>query len=483
MNKIDLFEESERMNKEFIEKTLKSSLENFPDFGVNKVESKELVNPNKLKLCDSLELGKKSFKNFKNFKDDIHGTIEFSKKHLPFIDHPLFQRLRGLKQLGATHWVYIGATHTRFEHSLGVGYLAKKYLTILKDHNPSIECSGEEIFLVSVAGLCHDLGHGPFSHTFEKWMRTKKEYKHWHHEDFSIEFLEQIANESPIDFDTDEIKFMKTIIQGNPRRKEERMFLYDIVSNSKTGVDVDKFDYIVRDGKRTGFPTNFDAEFLMNATRVIDGELCFKRNYGKNIYSLFDNRSAMHLQVYGHKTTCAIENMLFDIFNAADPILKFSERPVSELKDDILSEIQLGKDPALKEAKDLIYRINTRNFYRLVRDFILPQVYDNEKVCSQLTAENLSIYSESMKPEDFVVQSFIINHGLNDKNPLSLVQFFDDWDSKSSFTLRNDEISSFLPIKYSEKRFRVYIKNPKLFTQAMVAIHTLLRTLGLQHLL
>lgn len=478
-DRIRNFDQMESYNATKVGETERKEPIEFDDFGSDLDGSAKTTVS--LKLVESLELGKKNLKNFKLFKDSVHGTLEFSKQHLAIIDHPLFQRLRNLKQLGATCWVYPGATHTRFEHSLGVGFLSQKYLRILKEHDKSIECSDEDGFLVGVAGLCHDLGHGPFSHTFEKWMRSRGTL--WHHEDYSVSFLEQIVNDCSIDFTTDQVTFVKDLIKGNSRKKDERTFLYDIVANTKTGVDTDKFDYIARDGFYTGYRTNFDIDRILNGTRVIDGELCYNRSDAINLYNLFANRSNLHLQVYGHKTTCAIENMIFDILTEANPILGITERPHQDLGDDILYEIERSKKSGLEKAKQLIDRIHRRNFYRSVTQFILPTALDESTITDNLTPKKLAEHSKSMKPHDFVVHQFSINHGMQDRNPISSIRFFEGWDSNKCYSLRNDEISSFLPVKYSEKRYIIYVKDPAHRDQAKIATYSLLDSMGCSFLL
>ena len=94
----------------------------------------------------------------------IHGFIELPAYAVGVIDTPEFQRLRSLKQLGVTSLVFPGGTHTRFEHSLGVGHLANIMVRRFRALQPELEVEEHEARLVHVAGLCHDLGHGPFSH-------------------------------------------------------------------------------------------------------------------------------------------------------------------------------------------------------------------------------------------------------------------------------------------------------------------------------
>uniref|UniRef100_A0A667ZFZ6 HD/PDEase domain-containing protein n=1 Tax=Myripristis murdjan TaxID=586833 RepID=A0A667ZFZ6_9TELE len=117
---------------------------------------------------------------FQVFNDPIHGHMEIHPLLVKFIDTPQFQRLRNIKQLGAAYYVYPGASHNRFEHSIGVAYLAGQFLQALRDRQPNLGITDEDILCVQIAGLCHDLGHGPFSHLFDgkfipevkKWRRS-----------------------------------------------------------------------------------------------------------------------------------------------------------------------------------------------------------------------------------------------------------------------------------------------------------------------
>ncbi|XP_060576976.1 deoxynucleoside triphosphate triphosphohydrolase SAMHD1-like [Ruditapes philippinarum] len=102
------------------------------------------------------------------FNDPIHGNIELHPLLVKIVDTPQFQRLRFIKQLGGVYFVYPGASHNRFEHSIGVCHLAGRFLRALKDRQPNLEISSEDILCVEIAALCHDIGHGPFSHLFDK---------------------------------------------------------------------------------------------------------------------------------------------------------------------------------------------------------------------------------------------------------------------------------------------------------------------------
>ena len=99
--------------------------------------------------------------------DPVHNYIELDRELLDIIDTPEFQRLRNIKQLGIAYRVFIGASHNRFEHSIGVSYLCGLLLKNLKERQPELYITDRDILLVKIAGLCHDLGHACFSHFFD----------------------------------------------------------------------------------------------------------------------------------------------------------------------------------------------------------------------------------------------------------------------------------------------------------------------------
>ncbi|VDP12889.1 unnamed protein product [Heligmosomoides polygyrus] len=160
----------------------------------------------------------------------IHGPISLFHPLDRVVDTREFQRLRDLKQLGVTYLVYPCSTHCRFVHSLGTYWLAFKFVEILK-RDPSLNITGQDHLCVSLAALCHDLGHGPFSHMFDGAFRD--------------------ASGAP--------KYTGSNGTWLPRgRPVEKAFLFDIVANDNDSCDVDKFDYLLRDSFSAGIPIPFN---------------------------------------------------------------------------------------------------------------------------------------------------------------------------------------------------------------------------------
>ncbi|KAK0136110.1 Deoxynucleoside triphosphate triphosphohydrolase SAMHD1 [Merluccius polli] len=231
----------------------------------------------------------------KVFNDPIHGHIEIHPLLIKIIDTPQFQRLRNLKQLGGAYYVFPGASHNRFEHSLGVGHLAGRLLQALNERQPELLISRRDILCVQIAGLCHDLGHGPFSHLFDGMFipKARPGFK-WKHETASLAMFDYLVKDNALEpvmkehglVLPDDLIFIKEQIAGpldsihSPDggwqyegRPEEKSFLYEIVANKRNGIDVDKWDYFARDCHQLGIQNNFDYRRFLKFARVckVDG--------------------------------------------------------------------------------------------------------------------------------------------------------------------------------------------------------------------
>ena len=214
----------------------------------------------------------------KLINDPIHGHIHLEADLLRLIDSPHFQRLRDLKQLGSAYLVFPGAAHNRFEHSIGVCHLAATLLQHLSSSQPELRISAKEAFLVKLAGLCHDLGHGPFSHVFDaEFVPRAVPGSHWHHEQASIMMLEDLLSSCQLQLEPADLQLVRELIDpaSHPTRSNSKEFLYEIVANARTSLDVDKMDYLARDVHCIGMSTNMRHDRLIKNCRVISNRLCY----------------------------------------------------------------------------------------------------------------------------------------------------------------------------------------------------------------
>ncbi|KAL0267630.1 UNVERIFIED_CONTAM: hypothetical protein PYX00_009844 [Menopon gallinae] len=350
---------------------------------------------------------KKTHPIFEVFIDIVHGHMEFHPLLVSIINTPQFQRLRYIKQTGPCSYVFQSATHTRFEHSLGTAFLAGKLMDAL---NEARDNSGDEErkirerekLLVQIAALCHDLGHGPFSHLWEFFL--KRFDKTWKHEEASVQIFDTILKEKSWDterhstisirelfsyYDLDGYSDMiKHMIVGK-EEKYGKSYLYQVVSNKQNSVDVDKWDYLLRDSKMTSIPIHFDYTKLLGACRILETapgveEICFRDKECSTLLSMFVSRAVLHEKVYQHRKVKIIEEMLIDAFVLAarseDKLgLKLTStdaRDISRLTDRVLEHIlygEFGSDENIDESRRILKRVQRRDLYMIAASHRLPE--------------------------------------------------------------------------------------------------------------
>jgi HD superfamily phosphohydrolase len=423
---------------------------------------------------------------YKTYNDPIHGHIEIPFYANEIIDTPQFQRLRDLKQLGCSYLVYPGASHNRFEHSIGVGYLAGKLLQKIKETQPELEINSRDLKIIKLAGLCHDLGHGPFSHAFEVWLDTRG--IHFHHEEMSTLMLDHLIDDNAIDINRDDVRFIQDLIlsrDAETAKYKERRFLFDIVANKRNSVDVDKFDYLARDTYTTGIKSSYDFSRLLLSCRVIQNEICWHAKEVYNVYEMFHTRYTMFKKVYTHRVGKAIEYMVGDAFNAANGVMKITDKLTdpkrySTLTDSILRQIEVSEDPELAEAQKIIRRIRKRELYKFADEFIIPPLSVEHFTKDRITPAKIVPYSDSsdveLREEDIIVDRFVINYAFKDKNPVDHVHFFSKWDADNHFTIPKDQVSLLIPSQFAEHYIRIYVKDPTKSSAAQKAFRNFLKT-------
>lgn len=236
----------------------------------------------------------------KIINDPVYGFVTIRHPLLyKLIEHQHFQRLRRIKQLGLTDYVYPGAHHTRFHHALGALHLMQSAIDVLRSKGHTI--TEEESLGASVAILLHDIGHGPFSHALEKTIVNG-----FHHEQLSLLFMNEINQELHGELDLAIQIFTNTY---------HKKFLHQLVSSQ---LDVDRLDYLNRDSFYTGVAEGtIGAERIIKMLQIVDDEIVVEE---KGIYSIekfIIARRLMYWQVYLHKTVLSAENMLVKLLNRA----------------------------------------------------------------------------------------------------------------------------------------------------------------------
>jgi HD superfamily phosphohydrolase len=453
--------------------------------------------------------------------DRVHDQITFHPLIMEIMDTVEFQRLRGLHQLGNCRYLFPGATNTRFEHSLGVAHLAMHMAKILRDNHetvkPRLDISERDILCLGIAGLCHDLGHGPFSHMFEDFVNKARQRrdpnaKHWHHEEGSVQLLDYLIRKNNIDLGRhglrypEDLNFIKQLIEGlkpsepwpiDIGRTESQRYLFDIVANKRNGIDVDKLDYFLRDSMSCyGKLPDIHVDRIFKCARVIDCEgqrqICFQEKVALSLGELFSLRAKLHKYVYQHRVVKALDAMVEDALLEADDDFRIEGSDgrkvrMSECVDDMEIYSKLGdwvldaifntSDPKLAKARDLITRIRQRHLYDLVGYYSLsrprdgsagppPPVIKVDDLLPYLPAES----REHAKTAVFVSKLKIVygSSGSQPGDPVDHVRFYNPKQSQyEAFPLPPKRFSPlFTPTEFVEETILVFTRDPELREQA-----------------
>jgi HD superfamily phosphohydrolase len=243
-------------------------------------------------------------KKDKIINDPIYGFVKLDKGIITdLIDHPYFQRLRKISQLGLSYLVYPGAHHTRFHHAIGCMYLMDKAITQIQ--NKGHEITTDEAEALKIAILLHDIGHGPFSHALEHSIASNISHEH-----LSFLFMQRLNEQ----FDG-KLSLAIEIFKDNHPKK----FLHQLVSSQ---LDMDRLDYLKRDSFFSGVTEgNIGSDRIINMLDVVNDNLVVEE---KGIYSIekfLIARRLMYWQVYLHKTVVSAENMLIKVLQRAKELI------------------------------------------------------------------------------------------------------------------------------------------------------------------
>tara|TARA_B110000208_G_C11713465_1_gene410187 strand:- start:20 stop:1177 length:1158 start_codon:yes stop_codon:yes gene_type:complete len=383
----------------------------------------------------------------KKIYDPIHKYMDFEPLLVKIIDTFEFQRLRNIKQLGICYYVFSGASHNRFEHSLGVSFLAGELIKKIKFKQPELKILDRQILLIKIAGLIHDIGHGCFSHFFDNHFIKAYNLENCEnitHEGRSCLIFKEMIKKYELDITPEEYNFIKELI--NPQNNNN--YLYQIISNNKNGIDCDKFDYLLRDTYNIGLPYSFEYYRFIDNVKVINNNLCFSYKLYDDIYDLFNLRLRLHKQIYNHHTVNNIELMLLDIFKLVNDDLNilgktYNMNEFIKLNDSIIDEIYLCNinTDNVNRARKLIDRIRHRHLYKLVEEIIVEDY---------IIPKNLL---EKYNDKDYTYYFYKINYGKGNKNPIDYIDFY-----KNDKIIKLANKSQIIPTKFQEIYLRIYIK-------------------------
>lgn len=305
----------------------------------------------------------------KIINDPIYGFVSIPNDLVyDLINHPSFQRLRRIKQLGLTNLVYPGALHTRFHHAIGAMYLMTEAIQVLK--SKGIKITDEETQAAIIAILLHDIGHGPFSHALEHTI-----VKGVHHEDISAMLMDELNKT---------FKGKLTLAIKIFKDQYSKKFLHQLVSSQ---LDMDRLDYLKRDSFFTGVSEGvISSDRIIKMLHVVNGELVIE---AKGIYSVekfLIARRLMYWQVYLHKTVLSAENLLVNILKRA--------------KELALNGVDLFATPALSLfLKNNFTKKDFTTNPELLKKFVLLDDYDimaSVKVWMTHSDKTLSLLCKNM---------------------------------------------------------------------------------------
>ncbi len=317
-------------------------------------------------------------KKYVDIIDPIHDFVQVSQSEQPLVDSPFFQRLRRIKQLSCAFLVYPTALHTRFEHSLGVMYIAGQAGQALHEKEA---IKSDEIDILRLAGLLHDIGHGPFSHIFEEVSRTKKTS----HEDFGRRLILQ----SDIGDYLESSGFEKRLIADVAFNRSRFKYLNEIISGA---LSADMMDYLLRDSYFTGTEhARIDYKRITHSLDVHRRHLALDQSALYSFESMVYSRYQMFKAVYFHKTVRAAEVMLVEALRLSDDEFGFTTSDpdgfLNLTDEQALSMIESSKSPNLKGARKLVEDFKNRRLIKCVFEKILTGKADTGIDTGNIRAE------------------------------------------------------------------------------------------------
>ena len=294
----------------------------------------------------------RSRNKLKIINDPIYGFIHIpSTLVFDIIEHPYFQRLRRINQMGLSYLVFPGAKHTRFEHVLGCVFLMQKTVEMLRFKG--VQISDKEAEGLYIAILLHDIGHGPFSHAMEHSI-----VEGISHEEISFLFMQELNKVFNGKLDT-----AIAIFQGTYPRK----FMHQLISGQ---LDMDRADYLKRDSFYTGVAEgNINSERLISMLNVRNDELVVEEKGLYSVEKFLIARRLMYWQVYLHKTSVVAEQILIRLLNRAKELVQQGQELTMSTALAFFVKNKISKNNFSQEVLEMFARLDDTDIISAMKEW------------------------------------------------------------------------------------------------------------------
>ncbi len=395
---------------------------------------------------------------------NVHNSMYFPKIVMRAIDTQAFQRLRDLQQTGFLYRLYPTARHSRFEHSLGVAWNCRRIMMSLRARQPELGINDRHVDMLTLAGLVHDLGHGPMSHLYEDGIAKETMGSKFSHELMSAQLYRTyiapaIRGCSLADADID---FIPVILAGDTGAVQGYFggklgFMARLITDKTCGADMDRLDYLKRDAMAMGIPVHFDLDKIIETAQVVDAELVWPIKEAYNLDAMFQTRYELFLRAYRHRTVEAIDLMVMDAFELDYAAKSTRANRLAHHWADLSEFVQftdsmVTSPPPGSWMARTITQINHRKLYTCLTEVPIPDDADAADIREKVQAIFGPGATSPVK-----VTLCRIHYGMGDADPFAKMKFVDDCGELVSWS---PTAASMLirPVRFSQTSIRVFVK-------------------------
>lgn len=336
----------------------------------------------------------------KHIRCAVWGEIVLSDLAMSIVDTFAFQRLHYILQTGVAYKIFPGAKTSRFEHSIGVYHVTKELIfEIEKMSNGKICLDERKKELIAITGLIHDIGHGPFSHLFDDWIKDSETEIPKTHEERSKWIFRDLVQKNDIALSNDEVEWICQRISNPPQDN-----WYDtLICNPYSSFDTDKIDYLIRDSKQFGILHAININRIFKNIKIIDNKLCFCDRIQNEIITFFEQREKMHSSIYRHPTVVKFQKFLLKYVFPNLPVMH-SMDDFFEWNDNLLLSTMSKEQRKMFESREILKPFVLQP--ELIEDLstvLVSPFYDIQK---RIAYENTFFYSKKDCTKSYKINLF-----------------------------------------------------------------------------